>query len=216
MRGRVVRSEPPKPGRSTARHGRCVDEASWAQPSESSSRPWSRTSGRPVPGHDRTLRRRPSGSSRSRRAGARIPRGSSTFANAFLSPPAGGRGDGGAALPGAAAALRAGGGALGLGLGGRVLLALLVRHLANDQTARLDLLVDEVELLLALVGVPLALCLGRHTSLRVPGAPGVLSRTRATAPARARKAPLSGSFPRQSVRQTRRRSVSRAVVSSRA
>src|SRR3954453_22667893 len=131
-------------------------------------------------------------------------------------PTFGGREDGAAALAGAAAALGAGGSALGLGLGGRVLLALLVRHLADDQAARLDLLIDEVELLLALVGVPIGLCFGRHTSLRVPGAPGVLSLTGATAPARARKAPLSGSFPRQSVRQTRRRSVSRAVVSSRA
>src|SRR3954447_672618 len=43
-----------------ARHGRWVSAASCAQPSESSSRPWRSTSGRPRPGQRRTCRRRPS------------------------------------------------------------------------------------------------------------------------------------------------------------
>src|SRR4051812_13238805 len=59
MRGIRGRSEPPNPGRSIARHGRCVSAASWAQPSESSSRPCRRTSGRPLPSQWRTRRLRP-------------------------------------------------------------------------------------------------------------------------------------------------------------
>ena len=72
MRGRSGRSEPPNPGRSTAMQGRCVSSASPVQPSESSSRPCSSTSGRPSPGQLRTLNRRPPASRTSRTSGARM------------------------------------------------------------------------------------------------------------------------------------------------
>ena len=67
IRGRVGASEPPKPGRSSATHGRGVARAIPSQPAAQSSSPCSKTSGAPAPGHRQPHRRRPAGVTSSNR-----------------------------------------------------------------------------------------------------------------------------------------------------
>src|SRR4051794_35999410 len=78
-RGRVGSDEPPKPGRSSARQGRGERAVTAVQPAASSSRPCSRTTGRPRPGVLRTRSERPPESGTSKSSWSDIPPQSSAW-----------------------------------------------------------------------------------------------------------------------------------------